>query len=47
MIVQPERFIDEIVKAGADLVTVHVEACVHLQKTLAQIRKAAQRQGWR
>ena len=45
MIVQPERFIGEIVKAGADLVTVHAEACVHLQKTLAQIRKAGAKAG--
>src|SRR5258706_3974205 len=45
MIVQPERFIDEIVNAGADLVTVHSEACVHLQKTLAQIRKAGAKAG--
>ncbi len=40
MIVQPERFIDEIVRAGADLVTVQAEACIHLQRTLAQIRDA-------
>src|SRR5882724_5987774 len=39
MIVQPERYLDEFVRAGADGVTVQVEACVHLQRTLAQIRK--------
>src|SRR5258706_11313486 len=45
MIVQPERFIDEIVKAGADLVTVHAEACIHLQKTLMQIRNTGAKAG--
>jgi ribulose-phosphate 3-epimerase len=45
MIVQPERFIDDFVKAGADLVTIHAEACTHLQKTLAQIRMAGAKSG--
>jgi ribulose-phosphate 3-epimerase len=39
MIVEPERYIAEFVKAGADLLTVHAEACLHLQRTLAQIRE--------
>ncbi|MBC7544215.1 MAG: ribulose-phosphate 3-epimerase [Candidatus Sericytochromatia bacterium] len=39
MIVQPERYIPDFVKAGADLVTVHAEACPHLHRTLAQIRE--------
>jgi pentose-5-phosphate-3-epimerase len=30
MISEPERYIDEFVTAGADLVTVHVETCPHL-----------------
>jgi ribulose-phosphate 3-epimerase len=38
MIVEPERYIDEFVRAGANSVTVQVEACVHLQRTLAHIR---------
>lgn len=45
MIVQPERFIDEIVKAGAQMVTVQAEACIHLQRTLAQIRDAGVKAG--
>jgi len=45
MIVQPERFIDEIVEAGADLVTVQAEACIHLQRTLTQIRDAGAKAG--
>lgn len=38
MIVQPDRYVDAFVAAGADLVTVHAEACDHLDKTLDQIR---------
>lgn len=39
MIEQPERYIGDFVKAGADLVTVHVETCPHLHRTLQQIRE--------
>jgi ribulose-phosphate 3-epimerase len=39
MIVEPERYVPDFVRAGADLVTVHAEACPHLQRTLAQIRE--------
>ena len=45
MIVQPDRFIDEIAKAGAQVITVHAEACVHLQRTLSQIREAGAEAG--
>src|SRR5574342_846830 len=45
MIVEPERYVPEFVAAGADLVTVHVEACTHLQRTLAQIRELGARAG--
>jgi len=45
MIVQPERYVEEFVRAGADGVTVQAEACVHLQRTLALIRKAGARAG--
>ncbi len=38
MIVEPERYIDDFVQAGADRITVHVEACPHLHRTLQQIR---------
>ncbi|MCI0574181.1 MAG: ribulose-phosphate 3-epimerase [Myxococcaceae bacterium] len=40
MIVQPERYIDAFVKAGANIVTVHVETSPHLNRTLQQIRSA-------
>jgi ribulose-phosphate 3-epimerase len=40
MIVEPEKYIDDFVKAGASIVTVHVETCPHLHCTLDQIRSA-------
>ncbi len=40
MIEHPDQFISEFVRAGADLVSVHVEACVHLNRTIELIRKA-------
>ena len=45
MIVQPEKYLEEFVRSGADGVTVQVEACVHLQRTLAQIRKFGAKAG--
>ena len=45
MIVEPERWLAEFVGAGADAVTVHIEACPHLQRTLAQIRELGARSG--
>ena len=45
MIVEPERYVGDFVAAGADIVTVHVEACPHLQRVLAQIREAGARAG--
>lgn len=38
MIEQPERLVDDFAAAGADLITVHVEACPHLHRNLQQIR---------
>ena len=45
MIVEPERYVPAFVGAGADLVTVHVEASPHLQRTLAQIHELNARAG--
>lgn len=45
MIVQPERYIEQFAQAGADIITVHAEACVHLQRTLTQIRECGARAG--
>lgn len=43
MIVEPEKYIDAFAKAGADVLTVHVEACTHLHRVLQQIRHAGAR----
>ncbi len=43
MIEQPERYVDDFVKAGASTVGVHAETCPHLHRTLAQIREAGAR----
>ena len=45
MIEEPGRFIEEFAKAGADIITVHVEACKHLDRTLQQIRQAGKKAG--
>jgi ribulose-phosphate 3-epimerase len=38
MIVEPERYVDAFADAGADVITVHAEASMHLHRTLQQIR---------
>lgn len=45
MIVDPDRHLDGFAKAGADVISVHVEACTHLQRTLARIRELGKRAG--
>jgi ribulose-phosphate 3-epimerase len=45
MITEPGRYAVEFVKAGADMVSVHVEADVHLQRTLVAIREAGAKAG--
>jgi ribulose-phosphate 3-epimerase len=45
MIVEPEKYIGDFVKAGADLVTVHVETCPHLHRTVQQIRELGAKVG--
>ncbi|MBI3205103.1 MAG: ribulose-phosphate 3-epimerase [Myxococcales bacterium] len=45
MIVEPERYIDAFAEAGADVISVHVEACTHLQRTLAEIRRLGRKAG--
>ncbi len=43
MIVQPEKYVEKFVDAGASIVTVHYEACLHLHRTIYQIKdKGAQ-----
>ncbi|MCF6333379.1 MAG: ribulose-phosphate 3-epimerase [Draconibacterium sp.] len=38
MIVEPDKFIEQFVKAGAAIITVHYEACVHLHRTVQIIK---------
>jgi ribulose-phosphate 3-epimerase len=45
MIAQPERYVEAFASAGADGITVHVEACPHLDRVLAQIRGLGKRAG--
>jgi ribulose-phosphate 3-epimerase len=45
MVVQPGRFIDEFVKAGADAITFHYEAEIHSQKFLTEIRDLGLKSG--
>ena len=40
MVQEPGRYISQVVDAGADIITVHAEACVHLHKTVHQIIEA-------
>ena len=39
MIVGPERYLEDFARAGADILTVHVEACPHLHRVIQQIRE--------
>jgi ribulose-phosphate 3-epimerase len=39
MIINPELYVEDFVKAGASIVTVHVEACTHLHRTLQEIKR--------
>lgn len=45
MIVDPDKFIDEFKKAGADILTVHYEACTHLHRTIQRIKAAGMKAG--
>jgi ribulose-phosphate 3-epimerase len=45
MIEHPERYISEFVQAGADIITVHVEASPHLQSTIRLIKELGARAG--
>ncbi len=43
MIDAPERYIADFAGAGADIITVHAEACMHLHRTVHQIREAGKK----
>ena len=45
MICEPDRYIQTFVDAGADIITVHAEACTHLNRTIAAIREAGVKAG--
>ncbi len=45
MIVEPDRFIPQFASAGADILTVHLEACPHVHRTLQQIRETGCQSG--
>jgi ribulose-phosphate 3-epimerase len=45
MIVNPERYISEFRDAGADILTVHYEACTHLHRTVQSIQQAGMKAG--
>jgi ribulose-phosphate 3-epimerase len=38
MIVEPQRYIDEFCIQGADIISVHIEACTHLHRAIQQIK---------
>jgi len=39
MIENPDRYLEEFAKAGADLLCVHAEACIHLERTVSEIAR--------
>ena len=45
MIVQPERYIQAFCQAGADILTVHLEASIHLHRTLQEIKSMGMKAG--
>ena len=45
MIEDPDRYLEDFVEAGADILTVHAEACRHLDRTLQKIRDLGVRAG--
>lgn len=45
MIVEPERYIEQFREAGAEVITVHYEACPHLHRTIQQIKATGAKAG--
>lgn len=45
MVVQPEKFIQRVAELGAFLMSVHYEACTHLNRVIAQIHEAGMKAG--
>jgi len=45
MIADADRYIEDFAKAGADWITVHVEACPHLHRTISRIKELGKKAG--
>ena len=45
MIEEPDRYIDAFARAGADMISVHVEVCRHLERTVSAIKEAGAKAG--
>lgn len=45
MIIDPDRYVEAFKKAGADLLTVHYEACTHLHRTVQNIKQHGMKAG--
>jgi ribulose-phosphate 3-epimerase len=45
MIIQPERYIADFKKAGADILTIHLEACSHLHRAVQEIKSLGMKAG--
>ncbi|MFV0483547.1 MAG: ribulose-phosphate 3-epimerase [Bacteroidales bacterium] len=45
MIVEPEKYVEQFISAGADILTVHHEACRHLDRTMQQIKSMGAQAG--
>jgi ribulose-phosphate 3-epimerase len=45
MILEPERYAEDFKKAGADRLTVHYEACIHLHRNIQQIKSLGMKAG--
>ncbi|RJX19169.1 MAG: ribulose-phosphate 3-epimerase [Ammonifex sp.] len=45
MVSAPERYLGDFARAGADILTVHAEACTHLHRTLSAIKESGRKTG--
>lgn len=45
MILEPERYVEAFKEAGADIISVHIEACVHLHRNIQQIKSLGMKAG--
>ncbi|MHB1463209.1 MAG: ribulose-phosphate 3-epimerase [Armatimonadota bacterium] len=45
MIETPDRYVEDFARAGSDIITVHAEACIHLQRVLSLIRQCGAKAG--